>query len=82
MYLYGPEIQHVPSYVVKNGVSYRILHDPGLGSIRYIINPSTREIVQEIEYDEYGNMIKNTNPEFQPLTFAGGLWDSDTRITR
>ncbi|AGH96347.1 RHS repeat protein [Pseudobdellovibrio exovorus] len=82
VYLYGPEIQHVPSYVVKNGVSYRILHDPGLGSIRYIINPSTREIVQEIEYDEYGNMIKNTNPEFQPLTFAGGLWDSDTRINR
>lgn len=82
VYIYGPESAHSPSYIIKNNVSYRILHDPGLGSIRYVINPSTREIVQQIEYDEYGNMTKNTDPTFQPLTFAGGLWDSDTKFIR
>ncbi|MEQ1722087.1 MAG: RHS repeat-associated core domain-containing protein, partial [Pseudobdellovibrio sp.] len=26
--------------------------------------------------------MKNTNPNFQPLTYAGGLYDSDTKLIR
>jgi RHS repeat-associated protein len=33
-------------------------------------------------YDEYGNITKNTNPDFQPFTYAGGLYDSQTRLVR
>ncbi|MEQ1723741.1 MAG: RHS repeat-associated core domain-containing protein, partial [Pseudobdellovibrio sp.] len=80
-YIYGPE-SNSPSYVVKNNITYKILHDPGLGSIRYIVNPATQQIVQDIEYDEYGNIMKNTEPDFQPLTYAGGLYDSDTKLIR
>ncbi|MEQ1722085.1 MAG: RHS repeat-associated core domain-containing protein [Pseudobdellovibrio sp.] len=80
-YIYGPESQ-TPSYIIKDNVTYRILHDPGLGSIRYIVNPATQQIVQDIEYDEYGNVMKNTNADFQPLTYAGGLYDSDTKLIR
>ncbi len=81
-YIYGPESQISPSYVVKDGVTYKILHDPGLGSIRYIIDPQTQQIMQEVEYDENGNIMKNTNPDFQPILFSGGLYDFDTRLTR
>lgn len=80
-YIYGPE-SNSPSYVIHDNVTYRILHDPGLGSIRYIVNPATQQIVQDIEYDEYGNVMKNTNPNFQPLTYAGGLYDQDTGFYR
>ncbi len=80
-YIYGPESSS-PSYVIKNGVTHKILHDPGLGSVRFIVNPVTQQIVQEIEYDEFGNVMKNTNPDFQPLTYAGGLYDSDTKLIR
>jgi RHS repeat-associated protein len=73
-YLYGPE-SNSPSYVIKNGTTYKIIHDPALGSIRYVLNPYNSSIVQEIEYDELGNMVKNTDPTFQPLGFAGGLVD-------
>lgn len=27
-------------------------------------------------------MMKNTDVSFQPLTFAGGLWDADTKLIR
>ena len=80
-YIYGPESSS-PSYVIKNGVTYKILHDPGLGSVRFVVNPITQQIVQEIEYDEFGNMMKNSNPEFQPVNYAGGLYDSDTKLIR
>ena len=82
IYIYGPESQNTPSYVIHNNTSYKILHDPGLGSVRYIIEPTTQQIVQEIEYDEFGNMMKNSNPDFQPILFSGGLYDFDTKLYR
>jgi len=30
----------------------------------------------------FGNLISDTNPGFQPFGFAGGLYDSDTGLTR
>ncbi|MFN3698368.1 MAG: RHS repeat-associated core domain-containing protein [Pseudobdellovibrio sp.] len=38
--------------------------------------------MQELEYDEFGNMMKNTNPDFQPVTYTGGLYDKDTKFLR
>lgn len=80
-YLYGPE-SHAPSYVIKDGVTYKMVNDPGLGSVRYVVNPSTLEIAQELEYDEFGNIVKNTSPGFQSVGFAGGLMDVDTKLVR
>ncbi len=80
-YTYGPE-SFSPSYVTKNGSTYKILHDPGMGSVRYVINPLSLQIVQEIDYDEFGNVMKNTNPDFQPLQYAGGLYDADTKLLK
>jgi RHS repeat-associated protein len=44
--------------------------------------PEAGEIVQELDYDSYGRITKDTNPGFQPFGFAGGLYDSDTGLTR
>lgn len=82
MYVYGAESANVPGYVIKNGKTYKIIHDPGTQSVRYIVDSENAMIVQESEYDEHGNIMKNTNAEFQSLGFAGGLYDSDTKFIR
>ena len=35
-----------------------------------------------MDYDEFGNVVKDTNPGFQPFGFAGGLYDPDTKLVR
>jgi RHS repeat-associated protein len=72
---------NVPDYMVKGGKTYRIITDQ-LGSPRLVINTNTGEIVQQMDYDEFGNVIRDTNPGFQPLGFAGGLYDRDIRLVR
>ncbi|ADH85039.1 YD repeat protein [Desulfurivibrio alkaliphilus AHT 2] len=72
---------NVPDYLIKNGTTYRIITDH-LGSPRLVVNTSTGEIAQRIDYDEFGNVLQDTNPGFQPFGFAGGLHDRDTNLTR
>jgi RHS repeat-associated protein len=38
--------------------------------------------MQQIDYDDFGIIAHDTNPGFQPFGFAGGLYDSDTKLTR
>jgi len=38
--------------------------------------------MQQITYDEWGNVTGDTSPGFQPFGFAGGLYDSDTELVR
>jgi len=35
-----------------------------------------------MDYDEFGNVLLDTNPGFQPFGFAGGLYDQHTGLTR
>jgi RHS repeat-associated protein len=45
------------------------------------INSSTFCLVSEqITYDEFGNILTNTSPGFQPFGFAGCLYDTDTKL--
>ena len=39
-------------------------------------------VVQYISYDEFGNILTNTNPGFQPFGYAGGLYDGQTCLVR
>jgi RHS repeat-associated protein len=70
-----------PDYMISGGVTYRILSDH-LGSPRLVVNTSTGQIAEEIDYDEFGNVIRDTKPGFQPFGFAGGLYDQDTKLVR
>jgi RHS repeat-associated protein len=72
---------NIPDYFIKGGVTYRIVSDH-LGSPRVIINVATGEIVQRMDYDEFGKVILDTNPGFQPFGFAGGIYDVDTGLVR
>jgi len=63
---------NVPDYMIKGGVSYRIVTDH-LGSVRLVVDSATGEIVQQMDYDEWGNIQGDSNPGFQPFGFAGGI---------
>ncbi|MEW5878229.1 MAG: RHS repeat-associated core domain-containing protein [Acidobacteriota bacterium] len=72
---------NVPEVLEKGGRTYRILHDH-LGSPRFVIDTQTGEIVQEMQYDAWGNVVFDSNPGFQPFGFAGGLHDTNTKLVR
>jgi RHS repeat-associated protein len=46
------------------------------------VNTSTGAVVEEIDYDEFGNVTNDTAPGTIPFGFAGGLYDKDTGLAR
>lgn len=72
---------NVPDYMIKGGVTYRILSDH-LGSPRIVIDTASGAVAQRMDYDEFGNASLDTNIGFQPFGFAGGLYDHDTGLVR
>jgi RHS repeat-associated protein len=72
---------NVPDYMIKDGVTYRIIAD-SLGSPRLVVDVGTGAVAQRLDYDEFGRVITDTNPGFQPFGFAGGLYDPDTGLVR
>ncbi|HBF12360.1 MAG TPA: hypothetical protein DDW49_03060, partial [Deltaproteobacteria bacterium] len=79
-FVYGTK-SNVPDLIIKDGVTYRILSDQ-LGSPKLIINTADGSIAQRMDYDEFGNIINDSNPGFQPFGFAGGLYDGQTKLVR
>jgi len=79
-FVYGSRM-NVPAYMERNGVVYRIISDQ-LGSVRLVVDTATNTITQRIDYDEWGNIILNTNPGFQSFGFAGGILDDSTTLVR
>jgi RHS repeat-associated protein len=80
IFVYGHKF-NVPDLMIKAGVSYRIISDH-LGSPLFVIREGTGQIMQEIKYDTWGNVMSDSNPGFQPFGFAGGLYDSITGLVR
>jgi RHS repeat-associated protein len=72
---------NVPDYMIKGGVTYRILHDH-LGSPRLVVNTSTGAVAQRMDFDEWGIVTTDTNPGWQPFGFAGGILDKSVGLTR
>ena len=79
-FVYGSR-DNIPDYLVKHGVTYRILCDH-LCSPRLVVNAQTGELAQRIDYDEFGRVLLDTNPGFQPFGFTGGLYDPETGLVR
>ena len=73
--------RNVPDVAIIDGVEYRLSTDH-LGSVRFVVDSSTGLIAQQIDYDEFGNVLSDSNPGFQPFGFAGGLYDVDTGLVR
>ena len=80
LFVYGSK-SHVPDYMIKSGVKYRIISDQ-LGSVRFVINTNNGTTAQEISYNEWGMVLSDSNPGLQPFGYAGGIYDSDTKLVR
>jgi RHS repeat-associated protein len=61
--------------------TYRFVTDQ-VGSVRLVIDTVAGTVVQRVDYDEFGNVLADSAPGFQPFGFAGGLRDRDTGLTR
>jgi len=72
--------QRMPVAMTQNGQRY-YLHYDQVGSLR-AVSDTNGNVVKEIVYDTYGNIISDSNPSFRvPFGFAGGLYDPDTKLT-
>ena len=47
-----------------------------------MVNTADGTIAQRLDYDEFGNVLTDTNLGFQPFGFAGGLYDQHTKLVR
>ena len=72
---------NVPDYMVKGGTTYRFFLDH-LGSVRLVVDAATGVVAQRIDYDEFGVVLSDSNPGFQPFGFAGGMYDHRTGLVR
>jgi RHS repeat-associated protein len=72
---------NVPDLMIKGGATYRIVID-AIGSVRLVVHAATGAVAQRIDYEEFGRVLLDTNPGFQPFGFAGGLYDPDTGLVR
>lgn len=72
---------NVPDYMVRGGATYRIVTGY-LGSPRLVIDRATGAVAQQMNHDEFGRLLQDTNPGFIPFGFAGGLYDPDTGFVR
>jgi RHS repeat-associated protein len=79
-FVYGMEL-NVPEYMERNGKRYRFVIDHR-GSVRLVVEATTGAVVQRIDYDEYGRVVSNSNPAWQPFGYAGGLFDDVTQLVR
>jgi len=58
-----------------------VLSTNQVGSVQLVTNAATGEVVQRIEYDEFGRVLSDSAPGMQPFGFAGGLYDVETDAT-
>ena len=79
-YVFGSK-PNVPDYFTNASGTFRILSDH-LGSPRLVVDTSSGNVVEEIDYDEFGNVTNDTSPGLTPFGFAGGLYDRDTGLVR
>ncbi|HKY34616.1 MAG TPA: RHS repeat-associated core domain-containing protein [Polyangiaceae bacterium] len=80
-FVYATAAPGAPDFMLRAGVPFRFIKDH-LGSVRFVVNATTGAVAQFLEYDEFGNVTRDTLPGFQPFGFAGGLYDADTGLVR
>lgn len=79
-FFYGMGV-NVPDYMIYQDRKYFLIKDHR-ESVNLVVDSITGEIKQKMQYSEWGEMIEDTNPGFQPFGFAGGLYDQATKLYR
>ncbi|MEZ5328260.1 MAG: RHS repeat-associated core domain-containing protein [Verrucomicrobiales bacterium] len=72
---------YVPEFMIRDGVTYRVFSD-NLGSPRIVMDCDNGTVAQVMHHDEFGRVLQDTSPGFQPFGFAGGLYDPATMLHR
>lgn len=54
-------------------------HADGVGSV-IALTDTSQNIIQEYEYDTFGNLHDEKNAFKQPYTFAGREWDKESKL--
>ncbi|QFR48815.1 RHS repeat-associated core domain-containing protein [Sulfurimonas lithotrophica] len=76
---YNYSDERVPTSLTQDNQTY-YLHYDQVGTLR-LVTDANNNIVKEITYDTYGNILSDTNPNFKvPFGFAGGLHDRNTNL--
>ena len=73
--------RYADGLVIKGSNTYRVVADQ-LGTPRLLIDRASGAVAQRLDLDEFGMTENDTNPGFQVLGFAGGIYDPDTRLIR
>ena len=76
-YIHGPGVDEPLSVTTGNGTYY--YHADGLGTITALTD-AEQKIVQEYEYDAFGNLHDQKNAVKQPYTYTGREWDKETKL--
>ncbi|WP_457747909.1 RHS repeat domain-containing protein [Sulfurimonas sp.] len=72
-------IKHKKDSSSQNKQTY-YLHYDQVGTLR-AVSDANHNIIKEISYDTYGNILQDTNKNFKvPFGLAGGLADRDTNL--
>ncbi|MEK0185935.1 RHS repeat-associated core domain-containing protein [Microcoleus anatoxicus] len=67
---------------IRRGASWYGVTTDQLGTPRVVFDKSDR-VVKVLKFDSFGQIIGDSNPEFElPISFAGGLIESDTKLVR
>ncbi|MBK7351991.1 MAG: RHS repeat-associated core domain-containing protein [Gemmatimonadetes bacterium] len=79
-FVYGTRV-NVPDYMERGGETYRLVTNH-LGSVELVVNVTTGQVVSWRDYDEWGRVVADSNPDFQPFWFAGGLYDVSSGLVQ
>lgn len=77
-FVYGSK-SNVPDFMITSGGRFKIITNE-VGSVILVVDASDGSVSQQIEYDDFGRVLSDSNPGFQPFGFAGGLYDPDTKL--
>jgi RHS repeat-associated protein len=76
---YNYSDERVPTSLTQDNQTY-YLHYDQVGTLK-VVTDENHNIVKEITYDTYGNILNDSNPNFTvPFGFAGGVQDRDTKL--
>lgn len=79
-FVYGDDAI-TPLLMVAGGRTYRLVTDER-SSVRWVVDVADGTVAQALEYDEFGRVLVDTNPGFQPFGFCGGQYDASTGLVR
>ena len=81
-YVYSDGV-NVPDLVMAGTERWRLIKDH-LGSVRMVVDVASGTVLRSLEFDAFGRVIASSASDLDivPFGFAGGLWDSDTRLVR